>query len=185
MISARSTPVVSFMVSNIFAMTAGTLSATELTAPLPSPEPPMIVILSIWASGFAISAATWGMTLIIISAIAALLYFAYASAFFSMASASARPFALAASASASPLARIPAASASYFALIPAASFWRITSSASAFFSAAYLSASAFFSISAASSCCLTWTSFCFSSASRSTFAICAFTVAAWIVFCCS
>jgi hypothetical protein len=51
------------------------------------------------------------MILIIISTIAALLYFLYASARFSMASASARPFALMASASARPFALAASASA--------------------------------------------------------------------------
>ena len=113
-----------------------------------------------------------------------------------MASASARPFALAASASASPRARIPAASASYFARIPAASRSALycsasaalcftTSSASALFSAAYFSASAFFSTSATSSCWRTAASVLFSSVSRSALAMFAFTVAVWIVFCCS
>ena len=72
MISERSTPVASFIDSNSFAITTGTLPATE-PMPLPSLPPPMIVILSIWLSGSAIFPAISGRTLIIISAIAALL----------------------------------------------------------------------------------------------------------------
>ena len=70
MISERSTPVASFIDSNSFAITTGTLPATE---PMSSLPPPMIVILSIWLSGSAIFPAISGRTLIIISAIAALL----------------------------------------------------------------------------------------------------------------
>ena len=195
-----SIPVASFTDSNTFAITAGTFPATSLT---PFEFPPITVTLSIALIGSATFLATSGKTFTSISTIAACPYFFIASAFLSIASASANPFALIASASASPFALIARASCSclYFsasALVLVASASRSISTflasaslvliynlASASCSCLYFSASAFFLTSASNACSITSTSLCFNSTSRSRFAISAFVEVCSIVFLCS
>ena len=137
MTSVRSKPVVSLILSIVLARTDGTL---PLKVPTPfSPEPPSIIVtLSMLSSGFAIASAICGRTLIIISVMAALPYLAIASAFFSIASASARPLALILSASARPFALMLSASAIPCALTASAScsFANLSASACAFLASA-------------------------------------------------
>ena len=128
--SVRSKPVVSLTDSIVFASTDGTLLLNEPTPVSPLPLS-IIVTLSIASNGFAIAPAISGSTLIIISVMAALPYLAIASAFFSIASASARPLALMLSASARPFALMLSASAIPCALTASASCSLANLSASA------------------------------------------------------
>lgn len=119
MIPFRSTPVVSFIDSMTFIRTAGTFPAISET---PLLSPPITVTLSMELIGSAIAFAISGRILTIISVMAASPYFFIASAFKSIAFASASPFNWIARDSACPRASIAAASFSCSNNFASASF---------------------------------------------------------------